>query len=657
MKKVRLLKNGRYAGYLKQKDGKWKYSFISNKIGGLLNNNYESIGNYKNNTIVNNTIVNNNYKKKENNIINNNIFSNKIGQPYKNNYNRNKEEIKKIKKLTKQEKKDKIKFLKLKYASKKKHNLGFQNIAYGKIEKFTNEILEEEPNFYKKMAKNLAKKKIKVPLKEPITIKNKFEKSKKKWLVRRKDCNTKICKKQINATQFFTNAFNKILEIKNAERPREIQHKNNKKRQNNTSQPGNQRVEPRSASLPARRKNNTSQPGNQRVEPRSASLPARRKNNTSQSVFQRVEPRRKTVQPEKKQNNNEKAIQNYIKKEHKNINSEEQTKKNKKFLNNEKLENKKYVNDNKAKFYKPLAELIKLYFDVSNTILDNKYIPCYTKVLEFFYNTQGQTKGEQQDSQEFLSFINTCINKIYSATQNSINVKCDREKNVLKQFENNFKTNKLEELLGTIFATEYNIKKQCVKVKFEKKLIINLEVSENLKVDNINKYLEEKKEKLEHRYLTDKKEKYYFFNNYCLIQLKVFLVKKNQSGTYKIKPEIKNISENIKNTNGDEYELMGVVVHRGTSMNSGHYMAYVKRNNIVYKCDDRIITSGEQFNNIPKNETPYILLYKKVSHNKSDEQIKPKGIQNWNPFSFICFANASLQLLFTIPEIKDLVEV
>ena len=634
MKKVRLLKNGRYAGYLKQKDGKWKYSFISNKIGGLLNNNYESIGNYKNNTIVNNTIVNNNYKKKENNIINNNIFSNKIGQPYKNNYNRNKEEIKKIKKLTKQEKKDKIKFLKLKYASKKKHNLGFQNIAYGKIEKFTNEILEEEPNFYKKMAKNLAKKKIKVPLKEPITIKNKFEKSKKKWLVRRKDCNTKICKKQINATQFFTNAFNKILEIKNAERPREIQHKNNKKRQNNTSQPGNQRV-----------------------EPRSASLPARRKNNTSQSVFQRVEPRRKTVQPEKKQNNNEKAIQNYIKKEHKNINSEEQTKKNKKFLNNEKLENKKYVNDNKAKFYKPLAELIKLYFDVSNTILDNKYIPCYTKVLEFFYNTQGQTKGEQQDSQEFLSFINTCINKIYSATQNSINVKCDREKNVLKQFENNFKTNKLEELLGTIFATEYNIKKQCVKVKFEKKLIINLEVSENLKVDNINKYLEEKKEKLEHRYLTDKKEKYYFFNNYCLIQLKVFLVKKNQSGTYKIKPEIKNISENIKNTNGDEYELMGVVVHRGTSMNSGHYMAYVKRNNIVYKCDDRIITSGEQFNNIPKNETPYILLYKKVSHNKSDEQIKPKGIQNWNPFSFICFANASLQLLFTIPEIKDLVEV
>ena len=50
MKKVRLLKNGRYAGYLKQKDGSWKWSFISNKIGGYPNNNYETlIGNLNNN--------------------------------------------------------------------------------------------------------------------------------------------------------------------------------------------------------------------------------------------------------------------------------------------------------------------------------------------------------------------------------------------------------------------------------------------------------------------------------------------------------------------------------------------------------------------------------------------------------------------------------
>lgn len=606
MKKVRLLKNGRYAGYLKQKDGSWKWSFISNKIGGYPNNNYETlIGNLNNN---NESIENNNNITKT--IVsneNNNNFSNKIGQSYKNNYNRNKEKIKNNKKLTKQEKKDKIKFLKLKYASKKKHNLGYQNIAYGKIEKFTNEILNEEPNFYKKMAKNLAKKKIKVPLKEPITIKNKFEKSKKKWLVRRKDCNTKICKKQINATQVFTNAFNKILEIKNAERPREIQHKNNKKRQNNTSQPDNQRVKPQLALLPARRKNN-------------------------------------------KQNNSENAIQIFIKKEHNNINSGKQIKINKNFLNNENEENEKYVNDNKATFYKPLAYLFKLYFSSSKD-LRGKYKEYYKNVLSLFYKEKNQYKNKQQDSQEFLSFIIKCINKLYPAIQNSINNKCNEKNNVLNQFKKNFKTNKLEELLGIINGIENYINNICVYLKFEKQLIINLEVSENLKVDNINK---EKKEEIEHDYYTKKKEKYYFFNNYCLIQLKITLYKNNKG--IKLYPKIKNISENIENTNGDKYELMGVVVHNGPSIKSGHYMAYVKRKGQVYKCDDDKIHKSS-FDKIPDDETPYILLYKKVSHNISDEQIPPKGIYNWGPFDNICFANASLQLLFTIPEIKDLVKV
>ena len=613
MKKVRLLKNGRYAGYLKQKDGSWKWSFISNKIGGYPNNNYETLRDNQNNNTE--TMVSNK---------NNNNFSNKIGKSYKNNYNRNKEKIKKNKKLTKQEKKDKIKFLKLKYASKKKHNLGYQNIAYAEIENFTNEILNEEPNFYKKMAKNLVKKKIKVPLKEPITIKNKFEKSKKKWLVGRKDCNTKICKKQINATKVFTNAFNKILEIKNAKRPREIQHKNNSKKI---------------------------------VTPNKIIKQKKRHNETSQSVYQRVEPRRKTVQPEKKQNNKEKAIQEFIKQRHNEINSGNQ-KKIKEKLNKENLDNRKYVNDNKTTFYKPLAELFKLYFDKSKNNLDEKYKDYYKKVLESFYKERGLTKNGQQDSEEFLSFIIDCINKFYPAIQHSIDDKCDRKENVLKQFENNFKNNKLEELLGIIFAIENYIKDQCVYVKFTKKLKIQLAVSKNLNVDNINKYLEEKEEKLSKntKYYTEKKEKYYFFNNYCLIQLKIFGANVRYE-PYKIYPKIKNISENIKDIKGEEYELMGVVVHRGSSADSGHYMAYVKRNNIVYKCDDDDIIPGRNFNDIPDNETPYILLYKKDSHNISDEQIEPKGIQNWNPFGNICFANASLQLLFTIPEIQNLVKV
>ena len=91
-------------------------------------------------------------------------------------------------------------------------------------------------------------------------------------------------------------------------------------------------------------------------------------------------------------------------------------------------------------------------------------------------------------------------------------------------------------------------------------------------------------------------------------------------------------------------------------MYSGHYMAYVKRKGQVYKCDDNNIYESS-FGRILDNETPYILLYKKVSHNIGDEQIIPKGILNGDPFGQICFANSSLQLLFTIPEIQNLVEV
>ncbi len=53
-------------------------------------------------------------------------------------------------------------------------------------------------------------------------------------------------------------------------------------------------------------------------------------------------------------------------------------------------------------------------------------------------------------------------------------------------------------------------------------------------------------------------------------------------------------------------------------------MAYVKRKGQVYKCDDNNIYESS-FGRILDNETPYILLYKKVSHNIGDEQIIPKG--------------------------------
>lgn len=76
--------------------------------------------------------------------------------------------------------------------------------------------------------------------------------------------------------------------------------------------------------------------------------------------------------------------------------------------------------------------------------------------------------------------------------------------------------------------------------------------------------------------------------------------------------KITNISKDIKNNKDEPYELMGVVAHSGTK-NGGHYIAYVKRNNKIYKCDDDKINQKEKgFQDLYQtNFSPYILLYKR----------------------------------------------
>ena len=145
LKDLRRLKNGKYGGYIKMKNGKWKWSFISKKNikGGLLENLEE------------------NYKRKIKEINESN--------------------------LDPKNKTNKKKFVKLYYAAKQKHLASpkvfgkHNNQIYSKISKEVKKVINEKPNFYKKMAKNLAEKKIKVKLKPTITVEKKYKKSKKKW--------------------------------------------------------------------------------------------------------------------------------------------------------------------------------------------------------------------------------------------------------------------------------------------------------------------------------------------------------------------------------------------------------------------------------------------------------------------------------------------
>ena len=56
--------------------------------------------------------------------------------------------------------------------------------------------------------------------------------------------------------------------------------------------------------------------------------------------------------------------------------------------------------------------------------------------------------------------------------------------------------------------------------------------------------------------------------------------------TYKKDIKINNINKNIVNQDNEEYELLGIICHSGNNLNSGHYVAYVKRNKVWY-CSDK----------------------------------------------------------------------
>ena len=72
------------------------------------------------------------------------------------------------------------------------------------------------------------------------------------------------------------------------------------------------------------------------------------------------------------------------------------------------------------------------------------------------------------------------------------------------------------------------------------------------------------------------------------------------------------------------YNLFAVVVHRGESASSGHYIAYVKENNQWYLCNDMIIKNMSQVNvHNEINKDGYILFYQKQTDTIKEEEIIP----------------------------------
>lgn len=78
------------------------------------------------------------------------------------------------------------------------------------------------------------------------------------------------------------------------------------------------------------------------------------------------------------------------------------------------------------------------------------------------------------------------------------------------------------------------------------------------------------------------------------------------TGTSKKKPEIKHTLYN--EDPHAQYELFCVVNHHG-SMDTGHYISYVRHNSLWFKCDDAFITQA-QLQQVLKTKA-YVLFYMK----------------------------------------------
>lgn len=113
-------------------------------------------------------------------------------------------------------------------------------------------------------------------------------------------------------------------------------------------------------------------------------------------------------------------------------------------------------------------------------------------------------------------------------------------------------------------------------------------------------------------------------SDYFIVTLNRFHNTNNQSK--KIMNQLENI-ESINVTSGS-YDLQVIVVHAGNSLNHGHYYSYVHHvaNNWLVLNDDYVSTINliDLMQNLKKfkDDTPYILFYRRQNLNNGEENIQ-----------------------------------
>ena len=145
------------------------------------------------------------------------------------------------------------------------------------------------------------------------------------------------------------------------------------------------------------------------------------------------------------------------------------------------------------------------------------------------------------------------------------------------------------------------------------------------------------------------------FGNYVFIQLKIFTfeekIRLNESQYRTLISEVLMLPTNFNNRNERQsFQLIGTVNHIGEGRANeeerrGHYVAFIKKQNAWYLCDDTKIKQNKSYVD-PRYGQPYLLFYKRSSI--ALDARKPLPLSN---LGNSCYLNALMQNIINVPEL------